>query len=165
MISDLLFDLKNPKLTAHRSQNSFVWREPIPVHAPMAAGGPMAVERTIRATVPMSAHVHKLHVRPNLPPLSVLVRVMVLRIACTPSKLMGVWNVTSISMSSRLTQSHDVLLMLASWIGRALASSRVQPAALATHALKDIPLTILGPAKVFSLVTLTSVRLWLVDFI
>ena len=40
----------------------------------------------------------------------------------------------------QITRSHDVLLMLTSWGGKALAFSRVQPEALATHAFKDIPL-------------------------
>ena len=41
--------------------------------------------------------------------------------------------------------------MLASWLVLELAFSRVQPAALATHTLKDIP---------FVLLTLTSVVGW-----
>ena len=47
-------------------------------------------------------------------------------------KLVITWDVTPISMSSQLTQSHDVLWMLASWLVVELAFSRVQPAALAT---------------------------------
>ena len=46
-----------------------------------------------------------------------------------------------------------------------MAFSRVQFMDLATDALKDIPLETLALAKVFSLVLLASVRLWLVDSI
>ena len=103
------------------------------------------------------------NVRPNQQPLSILVRVVVLRITCVIPKLVVTCNVTSISRDFYLTLSHDVLLMLASWMGRAFAFSRVQPVALATHALKDIPLTTLALASVFSLVILASVRLWPVE--
>ena len=48
-------------------------------------------------------------------------------------------------------------------MGGALAFSRVQPAALATHALRDIPLETLALTNVFSLVLLASVKLLLVD--
>ena len=53
--------------------------------------------------------------------------------------------------------------MLASWLDRSLASSRVQVMDLATHTLKDIPLETLALAKAFSLVLLTSVRPWLIE--
>ena len=48
-------------------------------------------------------------------------------------------------------------------MGGALAFSKVQPLALATHALKDILLETLALAKASSLVILASLRLWLVD--
>ena len=50
------------------------------------------------------------------------------------------WNVTFMSKDIHIVLSHCALLMLASWLLVELAFSRVQPAALATHALKDIPL-------------------------
>ena len=53
--------------------------------------------------------------------------------------------------------------MLASWLGRSLASLKVQVMDLATHTLEDIPLENLALAKAFSLVLLTSVRPWLVE--
>ena len=102
-------------------------------------------------------------VRPNPPPLSVLVRVMVLRITCVAPKFVVTWNVTSISINFQLILSHDVLLMLASWTGRALAFSKVQPAALATQALKDIPLETLALANALSSVLFTSVGPWVAD--
>jgi hypothetical protein len=52
---------------------------------------------------------------------------------------------------AHMALNHCALLTLASWLVVALAFSRVQPAALATHALKDIPLVLL---------TLTSVVGW-----
>ena len=54
------------------------------------------------------------NVRPNQPPLSILVRVVVLRITCVIPKLVVTCNVTSISRDFYLTLSHEVLLMLAS---------------------------------------------------
>ena len=66
-------------------------------------------------------------------------------------------------MDSQLTSSHDVLLMQSSRVGIALATSRVHPAALATHALKDFPLATLVLADDSLLVHVTSLRLWLVD--
>ena len=53
------------------------------------------------------------------------------------------WNVTFMSKASHIILNHCVLLMLASWQGAELAFSRVQPAALATHALKDITLELM----------------------
>ena len=110
-----------------------------------------------------SCNVVKVHtwvrVRPNPPPLSVLVRVVALRITCVIPKLVVTQNVTPISMNSQLTQNHDVLLMLASWIGEELAFSRVQPAALATQTLKDIALETLALANGLSSVLFTSVGL------
>ena len=72
-------------------------------------------------------------------------------------------NIISNSIGLQLTQSHDVLLMLSPWIGKALAFSRVHHAALATHALKDIPFETLVLVTVSSFVLLTSVRPWLVE--
>ena len=46
-------------------------------------------------------------VRPNPPPLSVLVRVVVLRITCVIPKLVVTWNVTTISMKYQLTWNHN----------------------------------------------------------
>ena len=68
-------------------------------------------------------------------------------------------------MNSQLTWNHDVLLMLASWMGRALAFSKVHPAAFATQALKDIPLETLAlaMANVLSSVFFASVVLWVAD--
>ena len=45
------------------------------------------------------------------------------------------------SKEMHIVLNHCALLMLASWLLAELAFSRVQPAALAMHALKDIPLT------------------------
>ena len=42
---------------------------------------------------------------------------------------------------THIALNHCALLILASWLVVELVFSRVQPAALATHALKDIPLT------------------------
>ena len=44
------------------------------------------------------------------------------------------------SKDTHIVLNHCALLMLASWLLVELVFSRVQPAALATHALKDIPL-------------------------
>ena len=44
---------------------------------------------------------------------------------------------------THIASNHCALLILASWLVVELAFSRVQPAALATHALKDIPLVLL----------------------
>ena len=44
---------------------------------------------------------------------------------------------------THMALNHCALLTLASWLVVALAFSRVQPAALATHALEDIPLVLL----------------------
>ena len=52
---------------------------------------------------------------------------------------------------THIASNHYVLLILAYWLVVALAFSRVHPAALATHALKDIPLAFL---------ILTSIVLW-----
>ena len=75
-------------------------------------------------------------VRPNPPPLSVLVRVMVLRITC----IVYIKRMISLHPSSSYHFESLCLLVVASWLWDALAFSRVQPAALATQALKDIPL-------------------------
>ena len=101
-------------------------------------------------------------VRPNPPPLSVLVRVMVLRLTCVTPKV-ATRDISPISMNPQLLLSHDVLLMQSSWVGIALAASRVHPTALATHALKDFPLEALVLAVDSSLVLVTSLKLWLVD--
>ena len=102
---------------------------------------------------------HTVPVRPNPPPLSVLVRVVVLRITCVIPKLIVTWNVSPISISSQLALSHNVLLMQSSDIGRALAFSRVHPTILATHALKDLPLEPLALVNVVSLVFVILLRL------
>ena len=47
------------------------------------------------------------NVRPNQPPLSILVRVVVLRITCVIPKLVVTWNVTTISMKYQLTWNHN----------------------------------------------------------
>ena len=44
------------------------------------------------------------------------------------------------SKDTHIILNHCALLVLASWLVVELAFSRVHPAALATHALKDIPL-------------------------
>ena len=48
-------------------------------------------------------------------------------------------------------------------MGKALAFSRVQPAALVTHAFKDIPLETLALGTVFFSVSLTLARPWLIE--
>ena len=55
------------------------------------------------------------------------------------------------------------ILMLASWLGRALAISSIQVMALATHAFADIPLEVLALAKFFSSVPMASKRPLLVE--
>ena len=74
-------------------------------------------------------------------------------------ELVATWNVGSTSISSWLTSSHDVLLMLSSGIGKFLVVSRVQPIALATHALKDLPLKTLVLADDSSLVLVALLML------
>ena len=56
------------------------------------------------------------------------------------------WNKCEVNLMFKRTHmalNHCALLTLASWLVVALAFSRVQPAALATHALEDIPLVLL----------------------
>ena len=78
-------------------------------------------------------------VRPNPPPLSVLVRVMVSRITCNSCNLNDLKYILHIPRHSHHFESL-CLLVVASWLVAKLAFSRVQPTALATQALKDIPL-------------------------
>ena len=57
---------------------------------------------------------------------------------------------------TQIALNHCVLLTLASWLVVELAFSRVQPAALATHALKDIPLALFGLTSFVSTTQVSS---------
>ena len=66
-------------------------------------------------------------------------------------------------MNFRLNPHHVILSSLISGKVTFLAFSKVHPAALATHALKDLPRMNLVLAVDSSLVHDTSLRLWHVD--